>query len=65
MIDKQTRQMYYLIDQIPHAGRGVSSNIEDDIIEDDLEDESELRASMASFSLESLSELGWETMIIT
>ncbi len=43
----------------------MSSNIEDDIIEDDLEDEIELRARMASFSLESLRELGWETMIIT
>ena len=65
MIDKQTRQRYYLIEQIPHAGRVVSSNIEDDIIEDDLEGEIELRARMASFSLESLRELGWEAMIIT
>ena len=66
MVDRQTKKVYVINQSIPHAGRVVSKAITDSFVEDDnTVDEGELRARMASFSLEDLGELGWEAMIVS
>ena len=66
MVDKETNRVYVITEAIPHSGRVVSAAITESFAEDDdLEDEKELRARLADFSLESLGEFGWDAMIVS